>query len=194
MHDNDTMARSFGLREVILLSALVGSYGFTLPTRVFHPTSVSLRMGYLDNLSPQQEDEPKKQISSPPKKKPSGGGIPSGRGPLASYLDIMTGSNGASANDAASEKENSPPEEETPVPTTLSKPAGWSGIYLKDFLDGNDDSRTDIRNLLTQRSIQSFMFLLGQCRVRLLLSLSMSLETGILYITCFVAFSSPFWY
>eukprot|EP00978_Attheya_sp_CCMP212_P020250 scaffold57700_cov37-Attheya_sp.AAC.1 len=157
------MARSFGLREVILLSALVGCYGFTLPTRVFRPASVSLRMGYLDNLSPQQEDEPKKQTSSPPKKKPSGGVVPSGRGPEPSFLDIMTAGGGVSA---ASEKENSPPEEETPVPTTPAKPAGWSGIYLKDFLDGNDDSRTDIRNLLTQRSIQSFMFLLGQCRVR----------------------------
>jgi hypothetical protein len=45
------------------------------------------------------------------------------------------------------------------------KLASWSNTYLTKFLDTDkDDARTDIRNLLTQRAIQSFMRLLEECR------------------------------
>jgi hypothetical protein len=43
--------------------------------------------------------------------------------------------------------------------------SSWSNSYLTKFLDSSkDDARTDIRNLLTQRAIQSFMRLLEECR------------------------------
>jgi hypothetical protein len=119
-------------------------------------------MGYLDNLSPEKPEPEKKKsrFSNTPKKR--SGGIPSGRGPDASYLEIMAaGGSSAPSND----KEDSEKGDSTAF-TAPEKPAGWSGVYLTEFLDGKDDSRTDIHNLLTQRSIQSFMCLLEKCRVR----------------------------
>jgi hypothetical protein len=119
-------------------------------------------MGYLDNLSPEQPEPEKKKFrfSNTPKKR--SGGIPSGRGPDASYLETMAaGGSGAPPND----KEDAENGDSTAF-TTSQIPAGWSDVYLTEFLDGKDDSRTDIHNLLTQRSIQSFMWLLETCRVR----------------------------
>jgi hypothetical protein len=121
-----------------------------------------LSMSYLDNLSPPPEPEEKKDLeqksSSGPKWAAVTGGIPTGRGPEASYLQAMN--DGTSANTNDSEGDDS--EEDVPPPS-VEKPASWSAEYLTDFLT-TDDSRTDVRNLLTQRSIQSFMFLLETCR------------------------------
>mmetsp|Transcript_15632 Transcript_15632/g.22875 ORF Transcript_15632/g.22875 Transcript_15632/m.22875 type:complete len:482 (+) Transcript_15632:842-2287(+) len=143
----------------------------------------TLCMGYLDDLSPKKEEEEEEATEVPKTSyspganagggkttKKRSGGIPSGRGPMASYLDAMTGNDG---NEHASSASSSPfpqqqqeEEEEDFGEGTkkLEKASGWSGAYLDDFLTSEDDSRTDIRNLLTQRSIQSFMFLLEQCR------------------------------
>jgi hypothetical protein len=127
--------------------------------------SPRLSMSYLDNLSPPPDPDEKKDKSSE-EKKSSGpkwaavtGGIPTGRGPEASYLQAMN--DGSSANNNDSEDDDS--EEEEVPPPVVERPASWSSEYLTDFLT-KDDSRTDVRNLLTQRSIQSFMYLLETCR------------------------------
>ena len=104
-----------------------------------------------------------------PKWKSISGGIPTGRGPQASYLQAMSNPTPNQNN------EQEDPQETTNASLdnddgnddifskTNDKPASWSAEYLSDFLHG-DDPRTDIRNLLTQRSIQSFMCLLEHCR------------------------------
>lgn len=153
------------------------------------PSSTTTSLyGYLDSLSsptPESEDgnkirpqsnfQPKKASSS------SGGGIPCGRGPLGSYLDAMTGSSSTSNNKNEyptnfnkNRKENFDDEEDFFQKTKKKKNnrASGSGAYLGQFLDSPlnqktfllDDARTDIRNLLTQRSIQSFMRLCEECR------------------------------
>jgi hypothetical protein len=139
---------------------------------VRHPP---LSMSYLDNLSPPPDPEDKKEQPSQEQKSSSGpkwgkgsigpkwasvtGGIPTGRGPEASYLQTMN-AGGSIANNDDSEDDDS---EEDVLPPVLKRPASWSAEYLTDFLT-KDDSRTDVRNLLTQRSIQSFMHLLEMVR------------------------------
>jgi hypothetical protein len=136
--------------------------------------SPPLSMSYLDNLSPPPQPEDKKEQSSQEQKNSGGpkwakgstgpkwasvtGGIPTGRGPEASYLQGMN--DGSIANNNDSEDDDS---EEDRSPPATERPASWSAEYLTDFLT-KDDSRTDVRNLLTQRSIQSFMHLLEAVR------------------------------
>jgi len=149
------------------------------------PTSTALS-GYLDGLSsptPNDDNEKNKKPPShfqPKKPLPSGGGggIPCGRGPLGSYLDAMTGSSSTSNNDNGypRKNENDDYDEEDFFQKTKNKKnnhASGSGAYLQNFLVTSinpnnafyqDDARTDIRNLLTQRSIQSFMRLCEECR------------------------------
>lgn len=122
-----------------------------------------------------------KQSSSANTKKPSGS-VPCGRGPNRSYLDAVTGSSGSGS---ATSKDEDDSKDEGGV----QKMDSWSNRYLSDFADNksgasittpmakrnnsdndnnnnnnNNDSRVDVLNLLTQRSIQSFMHLLEQCR------------------------------
>lgn len=153
------------VKVACLLSLLDAGHSF-IPSLMnknhWHRTgSIVIRsMGYLDDMSPQQPQEPNKSRKPPLRKRT--GGVPSGRGPLGSYLEQMTG--------------ESPPDDLEPTEdnddgsgsfsnTEKEKTAGWSDVYLTDFLTQKDDSRTDIRSLLTQRSIQSFMYLLEECRV-----------------------------
>jgi hypothetical protein len=163
--------RALCIQAACLLSLLVNCTSFVLQTN-FRSCSrniqreSALRMGYLDDLSPDQPNQKKQTPASKSNKKPSGGGlVPSGRGPEGSYLDAMTG--GGNSEASASEKKEDFDQgatSATPSRENKKKPASWSGSYLTDFLTGQDDARTDIRNLLTQRSIQSFMFLLEQVR------------------------------
>lgn len=164
--------RAVCIHATCLLSLLVPNAAFVLPTNSHAFISNSQRattsattttnlQGYLDDLSP---DQPNKKPASNINKKPSSGGlVPSGRGPEGSYLDAMTGGGNEEAT-AAEKKPDFDREASTPSQENKKKPASWSGRYLTDFLTGEDDARTDIRNLLTQRSIQSFMFLLEQVR------------------------------
>ena len=130
------------------------------------------------------------------------GGIPSGRGPEASYLDIMTASSASNEDDDEDDDQDeyeggwTIPSSLSPtgmgqsrtstVPDRSSRGGGGGttgvgdggGYYRRLFselpgdddveglaIGSKDDKRTDVRNLLTQRSFQSFMFLLEQCRV-----------------------------
>jgi len=142
---------------------------------------------YLDNLSAfnnDEKDEPEDPTRTPkdgdgiigePRRKkwiaPSGGGgtIPSGRGPQASYLSVMTGETKEYEDDNLA-AENDDDDDDAYSPSMMKGPTS-SKSYLTNFWtrdnNENDDSRTDIRNLLTQRSIQTFMHLLEQCRVRI---------------------------
>jgi hypothetical protein len=124
-------------------------------------TSHVLQMGYLDSLSAPQPEDPNDPKLAPPINN-SGGVIPCGRGPLGSYLDAVSSGAIGPTDDSAAEEEE---EEEVAryINDDTKAPASWTSTYLSDFLTG-DDPRTDIRNLLTQRSIQSFMRLLEECR------------------------------
>ncbi len=136
---------------------------------VFPATSLSQMTGklypstlnsYLDSLSSQSDDgDEDPRFKQPPPVQPTkqSGVIPSGRGPLGSYLDTMNAADKSmpfAQNDEATSNGN---EEVKPIEDARKKPTKWSGAYLSSFLTSDDDSRTDIRNLLTQRSIQSFM-------------------------------------
>merc|ERR1740136_164252 len=125
-----------------------------------------LYMGYLDDISPVSPDNNRKDKDrskdgnsrSNGKVPASSGVVPSGRGPLGSYLDAV-----ANGGDGRSEEELSkrtPGKEDTPQ----RQRASGSGAYLTNFLTGEDDARTDVRNLLTQRSVQSFLRLCEECR------------------------------
>ena len=122
-----------------------------------HVLSPPLCMGYLDDLSPppppeDANSESKQQKSQSLESNGRKGVVPSGRGGLGSYLDAVSNNDGMQPqlNDDTSEEEN-------------IQPTG-SGAYLTSFLTGDDDARTDIRNLLTQRAIQSFLRLCEECR------------------------------
>jgi len=154
-----------GMKAICLLSVVSKGLSFTqlsqqnLLSTMMTRTNV-LQMGYLDGLSPPQPDDPNESDPNPetPTYK-SPGMVPCGRGPLGSYLDAVSSGTLGSSDDNTEED-----EELTPTPKANTKlPASWTSAYLTDFLNA-DDSRTDIRNLLTQRSIQSFMRLLEECR------------------------------
>ena len=160
------------MKAICFLSILSGSLSFMVPThhRIAIVANPRLRMGYLDDLSPQQPDNDNATDKLPPpiNNKPSGV-IPCGRGPLGSYLDAVT--SGAAASSSNSKEDDVDVDDNDFVPSPAEaankkKSASWSGVYLTNFLTGDDkdDARTDIRNLLTQRSIQSFMRLLEECR------------------------------
>ena len=157
-------------RSFLSLLVVGSSIGFQSSTTVpFRSSSSSLAMSYLDSLSPPPEEKPdesSKPLQNKPKWADASGGIPTGRGPQASYLQAMSA--GVSNEDSQQQQDDAMPEVEDPATPTgvfekKERPASWSKEYLTDFLTG-DDSRTDVRNLLTQRSIQSFMFMLEQCR------------------------------
>jgi len=163
------------MKEIILclLTLMRAGHGFLLQNpsiRSFSPFDTAIN-GYLDGLSQSQpeedsNDEEVEQQQPPQYKNIPSGVVPSGRGPLGSYLDNMqAGINDVDASSSDDEKElldsSSSDHENISLP---EKPAKWSGAYLQDFLTNDDDSRTDIRNLLTQSSIQSFMRLLEECR------------------------------
>jgi len=122
-------------------------------------TTTPLRMSYLDDLSPSSPDNGDKNDAANKRqnRKPAGF-VPSGRGPLGSHLEAVTSGKSSNDNDdaAAINDDYGLMEPE--------KQARGSGSYLTDFLMGPDDARTDIRNLLTQRSIQSFLRLCEECR------------------------------
>lgn len=61
------------------------------------------------------------------------------------------------------ESQNDDPIHSDEPKAIAPKVSSWTNAYLSAFLTV-DDPRTDIRNLLTQRSIQSFMHLLEECR------------------------------
>lgn len=111
------------------------------------------------------------------------GGVPSGRGPEKSYLEILAGGGGDGSEDGGDGgSDHATPDisdfDAMAAPPPEAKPTSWSntGSYLSSggqetgepglFLmtEGGDDARTDVRNLLTQRAIQSFVFLLEECR------------------------------
>lgn len=118
------------------------------------PQHGCLFMGYLDDISPANDGKEDQNKSNDCKTPKLSGVVPSGRGPLGSYLDaVATGG-------------NAEPREEIPnIPNAkTSQKASGSGAYLTKFLTGEDDARTDVRNLLTQRSIQSFIRLCEECR------------------------------
>jgi len=127
--------------------------------------------GYLDSLSSNNnnnnnnnediENRIKKDDFIKPSDYKTPGIIPSGRGPLGSYLDAVTSGtnmNSSSANDDNDTDENKVADETyiTPRATTRSR--------LTTIITGTDDARTDVRNLLTQRAIQSFLRLSEECR------------------------------
>mmetsp|Transcript_23604 Transcript_23604/g.34978 ORF Transcript_23604/g.34978 Transcript_23604/m.34978 type:complete len:474 (-) Transcript_23604:108-1529(-) len=163
------MLASRALQAVCLLSSLSNGLGFTMISSSINsklPSSISskLSMGYLDDLSPSQPNndeensKPDNSKPAPPINRPSGRLVPSGRGPLGSYLDAVSSGNLTPTNDQDDDDQS----ESVPY-QPLPKPASWTNTYLANFLT-DDDPRTDIRNLLTQRSIQSFMRLLEECR------------------------------
>jgi len=120
-----------------------------------------LHMGYLDDISPAAYTDKLKKVNRNKKILKSSGVVPSGRGPLASYLDVVaTGGNGHPQEEL---KEPSEPPEPTSEGGGAEQARG-SGAYLTNILTGENDARTDIRNLLTQRSIQSFLRLCEECR------------------------------
>lgn len=160
---------------LILVAFLEGAQSFNscqlrnyANAKIFH-----LRMSYLDSLSPAQPDEENnndnnkdgnqanQQQPPQPVYKPAGI-VPSGRGPLGSYLDAVSSGRSGSFNEEG-EDEDEEEFPETQTNTNTRKLESWTNTYLSTFLTG-DDARTDIRNLLTQRSIQSFMRLLEECR------------------------------
>jgi len=161
---------SKAMKAACLLSMLSHGLAFTISfnTKSLVVSTTMLSMGYLDDLSPSQPDNDKEKPAPPPNN-PSGGLIPSGRGPLGSYLDAVssgttTAASTNNSNDQDDDDDNNNGESsETIAYQPLPKPASWTNSYLMDFLT-DDDPRTDIRNLLTQRSIQSFMRLLEECR------------------------------
>ena len=178
-----------------------------------HLSTSSLWMGYLDDLSsrasPSEEGGQSKNNSNDPSKNKSPfnysswngpiqnspkGVIPSGRGPLGSYLDSVSSKSsnsfdGTQNDDNGIQSDNYLDHEDNYYGSNKDKNANgnntnqgqdiqisvfdsskrksesWSNSYLTKFLSTEkDDERTDIRNLLTQRSIQSFMRLLEECR------------------------------
>lgn len=159
------------MEAACLLSLLSNGLGFTIPSsntnlKPSSTTTIVLSMGYLDDISPSQpaDNNTNKSKPSKPPNNPSGGRlVPSGRGPLGSYLDaVCSGTTGSSNNDQ--DDNNDDDDESEPIASSRQpKPASWANSYLTNFLT-DDDPRTDIRNLLTQRSIQSFMRLLEECR------------------------------
>lgn len=166
----------------VCLSAFIVQFtsGFTQGTFCLRPGKIcsAYKMSYLDSLSTQQPDEESNDDNerndsqhfrqSPPIKPISSGVIPSGRGPLGSYLDGMA--SGMTSDQDDSGKDETDDENTDSGSSTFDnqsrqgKPASWSGEYLTNFLAGDDDARTDVRTLLTQRSIQAFMRLLEECR------------------------------
>lgn len=164
---------SIALQAVCLLSSLSNGLGFTISStstnsKLQVPSiSSKLSMGYLDDLSPKQpnnDPNPDNSKPAPPINRPSGGLgslVPSGRGPLGSYLDAVSSGNLTPTNDQ--DDDDGGEQSESVAYQPLPKPASWTNNYLANFLT-DDDPRTDIRNLLTQRSIQSFMRLLEECR------------------------------
>ncbi len=126
-----------------------------------------LRMGYLDSLSPAPpEDENHQNTNSETPTYKTPGVIPCGRGPLGSYLDAVTAGALGSSIGGTEEDEEEDSAENSPSGQReffQKMPASWTNAYLREFLSA-DDYRTDIRSLLTQRSIQSFMRLLHECR------------------------------
>lgn len=128
-----------------------------------------LFMGYLDDISSPpsaNDDEEDNMKSNDIKPRKSSGIVPSGRGGLRSHLNVVE-------TNGNEESEEDPEEEPIELPTddltsssnaSTSQKLSGSGSYLTKFLTGEDDPRTDVRNLLTQRSIQSFMRLCEECR------------------------------
>jgi len=133
----------------------------------------TLCMSYIDDLSPDagfddNDEESIDKSSSSGERKESSKLVPTGRGPLGSYLDAIS-SGGKVQGDEGEEKQNYDIDFEDFLSTSfealqkLQEPSN-TGAYLTNFLVGDDDARTDIRNLLTQRSIQSFLRLCEECR------------------------------
>jgi hypothetical protein len=154
---------------ILSLTILNGERGLSfdlspqITNRWKNDVSSRLCMGYLDDLSPPppppegDESSASKQGQTPPLESNKKAGIvPSGRGGLSSYLDIVTNNEGLDQPEPQTEQENEEGEERM-------QPRG-SGAYLTSFLTGDDDARTDIRNLLTQQSIQGFLRLCEECR------------------------------
>ena len=131
-------------------------------------SSSSLAMGYLDNLSPQEPNsgendnyKPAPPVNASPPSNTGGGVVPSGRGPLGSYLDAVC--SGKSGNDHDQQDDDESIDASSGEIEMEERVTSWTRKYLSNFLT-DDDPRVDIRNLLTQRSIQSFMRLLEECR------------------------------
>ena len=168
---NSMRLTSRALQALCLLSSSSNGLGFTISSTStnfkLQVSSISskLSMGYLDDLSPKQPNEepnPDNSKPAPPPNRPSGKLVPSGRGPLGSYLDAVSSGNLTPTNDQ-DDDDGGDEQPESAAYQPLPKPASWTNNYLANFLT-DDDPRTDIRNLLTQRSIQSFMRLLEECR------------------------------
>jgi hypothetical protein len=138
-----------------------------VPSHQQHATN-TIRMSYLDSLSPAQpnDDDDENNILNPAVPSPneqSSGVIPCGRGGLGSYLDAVTSGTLETSNvNDESEDDDILSDGQHHIKHTRKIPS-WTSAYLSSFLTA-DDSRTDVRNLLTQRSIQSFMRLLEECR------------------------------
>lgn len=164
------MKLSLGVLLALLTRQCVVGFQMQKKNRPWTQHLITSLRSYLDDLSANNDDneqtKPNKNWGpspqGPKKWASASGGIPTGRGPQASYLQAMA---------AGEQQPQAPPEEEQPEEelknapflSNQEKPASWSADYLKN-LDSHDDPRTDIRNLLTQRSIQSFMRLLEECR------------------------------
>lgn len=147
---------------LLLISGFHGERGMSFDLSP-HTTSRCnygrLYMGYLDDLSPppppEDESQSSKQGQPPLESTKKAGIVPSGRGGLSSYLDVVSNNEGGTSEPTKDTKEEEKEEEFL---------QSSSGAYLTSFLTGDDDARTDIRNLLTQQSIQSFLRLLEECR------------------------------
>ncbi len=155
-------------KKCIFVLALVSEMGNGFLFPVISPSQRGCLLtlnSYLDSLSSQSDDGDEDQhFKQPPLVEPlrQSGVIPSGRGPLGSYLQNLDRMNAADNSMPHAEKDDivsNGNEEVNPSEDIRKKTTKWSGAYLSSFLTtrGDDDARTDIRNLLTQRSIQSFM-------------------------------------
>jgi hypothetical protein len=124
--------------------------------------------GYLDSLSNNDNDnndnngQKKDDSFIKPSDYKTPGIIPSGRGPLGSYLDAVSSSNSDSISSSTSESNDI--EKSNAVDESYQTPRATTRSRLTTIITGTDDARTDIRNLLTQRAIQSFLRLCEECR------------------------------
>lgn len=152
---------------IITLVTSVSSFSFSKKNGTCQGRTKFQLNGYLDSLSNNDSDnnnagQKKDESFIKPSDYKTPGIIPSGRGPLGSYLDAVSSSHTdtsiSSSTSNTIEETNTVEDEayQTPRVTTRSR--------LTTIITGTDDARTDIRNLLTQRAIQSFLRLCEECR------------------------------
>lgn len=179
-HLNPTISSSIS-RITISSSAITTHTCIMKNTKTIRSTTTTKLRNYLDSLSQANHSDDNNEHRHQNKSSfsssytpPVTGIIPSGRGPLGSYLDGMTrkhsdhsssdmsdisiSSDTASITTHTSSRRNQSQEHISPRTTTRA--SSLTAILTSP----QDDARTDIRNLLTQRAIQSFLRLSEECR------------------------------